>query len=283
PSTFRSTQSIASWPMRCMRRTVSRPWCLAMSLSETRNFVETTPPLRPEAPQPISAASRMTGCRPRSMARNAALRPVYPPPTMAISASTAPESATEAGAGEAVSRQSDRGCARSAIGSNLPSSGGGLLLFDCVGELAQRGEVEIRLCHFARMRRAAIAFLVHPPLDPADLVAEGAGNADVMILALRDVQYVFLPIAESGLPPEIMREEARIGLGAFGVVHRDGVVEGVAQRVRVGTEGDAVGVRHRHEAEALAQPLERLGGILECRPAQHGELEGVGRTFVGGQ
>src|SRR5690606_10064315 len=111
----------------------------------------TTPPLRPEAPHPISAASSTTGCRPRPMARRAALRPVYPPPMMAMSAATAPDSMTGGGAGEAVSRHSDRGCAGSGIGPGPSSEADSLFPFDRVRELAQRREMEIGFRHLARM------------------------------------------------------------------------------------------------------------------------------------
>src|SRR5690606_4690577 len=169
--------------------------------------------LRPEAPQPISAASKMTGDRPRSIARRAALSPVYPPPMMAISAFTAPASTAGAGADVAVSHQSDSGCWISAIGCGFPSGGAAKLLFNGIGELAQRGEVVIRLRHFVRAWRPTVAFLMHPPFDPAYIVAKRPGDSNVMILALRDVQDVLLSIAESRLPPQIEREEIRVWLG----------------------------------------------------------------------
>jgi hypothetical protein len=44
-------------------------------------------------------------------------------------------------------------------------------------------------------RRAAETFLPLPPLDPTGPVSELRSNADVMMLALRDMKDVRLPVA----------------------------------------------------------------------------------------
>src|SRR5262249_30986475 len=70
----------------------------------------TCPPLRPDAPWPMSCASSTTTFRPASASTMAQQRPVYPAPTMATSASALPSSETGTGAGVAVARQSEWLC-----------------------------------------------------------------------------------------------------------------------------------------------------------------------------
>jgi len=88
-----------------------------------------------------------------------------------------------------------------------------------------------------------------------------------VILALCDVQDLRLLEAMRRLPSLVEGEEARIGLGAAGVVAGDAVVEGIAERLGIGREGGPVGIGHGDQPEPLAQPLQSLGGIREGWPA----------------
>src|ERR1700722_3733593 len=76
-----------------------------------------------------------------------------------------------------------------------------------VGEGLHRREMKIGSGQFRHVRRAAKT--VHPlaALDPAHLVAELAGDPDVVVLALCHVQYVGLLVAKGRLPPLVVSEE----------------------------------------------------------------------------
>src|SRR5258707_6745917 len=149
------------------------------------------------------------------------------------SAFTSPASFGKAGNGSAVSAQSEAagaiGVQTSAMPAALPVSASNR----GVGECLHRGEMEIGFCELRHFRRAAKTFPALAPLDPADLVAKLARNTDVVMLALRHVQDVGLLVAERRLPALVVGEEFRIGLGDAGVVGADGVVERVAERMRV--------------------------------------------------
>jgi hypothetical protein len=143
--------------------------------------------------------------------------------------------------------------------------------------------VEVRLRQRLHSRRAAETGDALAALDPAHLVAKLSRDPDVVVLALRDVQNVGLLVAEGGLAPLVVGEELRVRLGNAGIVGADGVVEGIAERVRVAGERDAVRIGHRHQPELRAQALQRLDRIRERPPAQHRELEHVAGRIVGGK
>lgn len=87
------------------------------------------------------------------------------------------------------------------------------LSLDRVRKLAESGEMEVGRRHLFRCRSSAKALYAFATLDPADLVAERTGDTDIVVLALGDMQNVLLPVAETRLPPKIVGEEARVGLG----------------------------------------------------------------------
>src|SRR6185312_6105659 len=247
-----------------------------MALRDTRYLVETTPPLRPEQPKPMSQASITAGLRPRSIARSAAERPVYPPPTMTTSALAAPERRSGAAAAFAVSRQSeDGGVSADMVGIPMDSGTSGFL--SSVGELLERCEVEVGLRDRLRNGRATKTLQVVAALDPADLVPEFSRDADVVILALRDVQDLLLLEAVRGLPAEIEEEKARIGLGVADLVERDAVVERTSQLVGATGVGDSVVIRHGDQAEPAPQTPERVGRIRKGGGAEeHPEVQIAG-------
>lgn len=109
---------------------------------------------------------------------------------------------------------------------------------DRIGKLLEGGEMEIRPGHGLRFGRAAEAFLALAALDPAGGIAKLPSDADVVILALGDMQYLRLPVAEQGLPSLVEGEELRVGLGAAGFVAGHAVMEWTAERMRIG--GNAV-------------------------------------------
>ena len=63
-----------------------------------------------------------------------------------------------------------------------------------------------------RRRRRARALPAAAALDPADLEAEALRRADVVVLALRDVEEVRERIAMDALAPAAVREDLRVGL-----------------------------------------------------------------------
>src|SRR3954452_10778706 len=144
---------------------------------------------------------------------------------MTTSAFTSPTSFGKAGNGSAVSAQSEAagaiGVQTSAMSAALPVSASDR----GVGERLHGGEMKIGLCELRHFRRAAKTFHALAPLDPADLVAELAGDTDVVMLALRHVQDFGLLVAERGLAALVIGEEFRIGFGNPGVIGADGVVE----------------------------------------------------------
>src|SRR5688572_7632371 len=102
-----------------------------------------------------------------------------------------------------------------------------------VGELLERRKMKVGLGQLLGFRRAAEAFLPLPPFDPAGLVSELRSNADVMMLALRDMKDIRLAIAGCRLPAQIEGEERRIWLGISGFVASDAIVERIAERIGV--------------------------------------------------
>src|SRR6516225_9039533 len=101
-----------------------------------------------------------------------------------------------------------------------------------------------------------------------------------VILALRDVQNLFLLVAERRLAAEVVSEEARVRLWILGLVDGDAVMEGLPQSVGAGSIGNSVEVRHRHQTEFPPQPFQSLSGILECREVEEVAHEGVCRGIV---
>src|SRR4051812_7755530 len=171
---------------------------------------------------------------------------------IATSATTLPVSILVGGEGTAVSRQSDSGWIRLNIAGPRLSRRCGSTSLDRVRELAKGREMEVGRRDLLRHRGSAKALDPLATLDPAHLVPKRAGDADVMVLALGDMQDVLLPVPERRLPPKIVREKARIGLGILGVVDRDAIVERQAESVGAGAVGDAVEIRHGHQPEAAA-------------------------------
>src|SRR2546423_13297380 len=149
------------------------------------------------------------------------------------SAFTSPASFGKAGNGSAVSAQSEAadaiGVQTSAMSAALPVSASNR----GVGERLHGGEMKIGFCELRHLRRSAKALHALAPLDPADLVAKLSGDTDVVMLALRHVQDFGLLVAERRLAALVVGEEFRIGFGNPGVVGADGVVEGIAERVRI--------------------------------------------------
>ena len=96
-----------------------------------------------------------------------------------------------------------------------------------------------------------------------------------MVLTLRDVQNVGLLVAEGRLAALVVSEEFRVGFCYTRLVGAHRVVEGIAERVRVTRQRDAVGIGHGDQAEFRAQALQRLDRVREWPPAQHRELEHV--------
>src|SRR5258708_9991043 len=104
-----------------------------------------------------------------------------------------------------------------------------------------RREVKIGFGEIWRLRRSAKSWLTVAALDAADFVAEFAGDSDIVVLALGQMQDVGLLVAERGLSASVVREKLRVRFGDAGVVSADGVVERIAKRVRVSRERDAIG------------------------------------------
>src|SRR6476620_722067 len=152
---------------------------------------------------------------------------------MTTSAFTSPASFGKASNGSAVSAQSEAagaiGIQTSAISAALPVSASDR----GVGERLHGGEMKIGLCELRHLRRPAKTFHALAPLDPAHLVAKLSRDADVVVLALRNVQDFRLLVAERRLPALVVGEEFRIGFGDAGVIGADGIVEGIAERVGV--------------------------------------------------
>jgi hypothetical protein len=98
--------------------------------------------------------------------------------------------------------------------------------------------------------------LALPAFDPAGSIAERFRDADVVVLALGDVEDVLELVAECRLAPPIEGEKLGVRLRAAGLVGRDAVVERVAERVCVEREGGAIGIGHGHQPKALAQALQ---------------------------
>lgn len=69
----------------------------------------------------------------------------------------------------------------------------------------------VRPRDLGRLRRAAGASLALPPLDPADVVAQLLGDADVVILALRDMEMVAELEAVWALAAARVGEELGVG------------------------------------------------------------------------
>ena len=93
--------------------------------------------------------------------------------------------------------------------------------------------MEIGLGQLSHFRRSAKTRLALAALDPADLVAKCSCDPDVVILALRHMQDVGLLVAESRLPSLVVGEEFGTWLGDAGLIGADGIVEGIAERMRV--------------------------------------------------
>ena len=74
--------------------------------------------------------------------------------------------------------------------------------------------------------RAAIALLGVPALDPAIGHSKDPGYADVVILALRDMQDVILAVAPGCYEIEDLLEKGRVWFFRAGVVGREGGEEG---------------------------------------------------------
>ena len=102
-----------------------------------------------------------------------------------------------------------------------------------VGQLLQRREMKVGPGQLLGFRRAAEAFLPLPSFDPAGPVSELRRDADVMMLALRDMKDIRLPVAGCRLPAQVEGEERRIWLGTSGFVAGDAIVERIAERCRV--------------------------------------------------
>src|SRR6516164_6045951 len=101
-----------------------------------------------------------------------------------------------------------------------------------IGELAQSGEMEVGLRDLAGVLGSAETLKPAAPLDPAGLVAEAPRHADVVILALGDMQNVVEAVAQHAEPAAGEGKEASIGLFAARLVDGDAVVEWLAQRPR---------------------------------------------------
>ena len=97
-----------------------------------------------------------------------------------------------------------------------------------------------------------------PPFDPASCVAQRFCDADVVVLALRDVQDFALLVAVCRLSPAVKGKEFGVRLGALGLVTSDGIVERQPQPMRIRGVGRAVGVGHRNQPESGAQTGQRL-------------------------
>src|SRR6516162_2819827 len=102
--------------------------------------------------------------------------------------------------------------------------------------------MKIRFGEGFRHWRPAEALQALAPLDPAHFVAQFSRHADVVILALRDVQNLFLLVAERRLAAEVVSEEARVRLWILGLVDGDAVMEGLPQSVGAGSIGNPVEV-----------------------------------------
>ncbi len=75
--------------------------------------------------------------------------------------------------------------------------------------------------------RAAEALLALPAFDPARGIAQCLGDADIVILALGDMQDVIPCKARAADPPAGKAEEIRIRLFAQGLINRDAVQNGL--------------------------------------------------------
>ena len=93
--------------------------------------------------------------------------------------------------------------------------------------------MEVGLGQRLGFRRAAEAFLSLPPFDPAGLVSELRRDADVMMLALRDMKDLGLAVTGCRLPAQIEGEESRVWLGTSSVVAGHAIVERIAERLGV--------------------------------------------------
>lgn len=112
-------------------------------------------------------------------------------------------------------------------------------------------------------------------LDPADLVPELLSDANIVILALGNMQDFILPEAERRLASKIVGKEARIWFRILGIVSGDAVVKGIAEFVRVSTESNAIIIGHGNQSEMPAQSSERFSGILK-----RGEVKEVAMEFI---
>src|SRR5882724_13114791 len=83
----------------------------------------------------------------------------------------------------------------------------------CVSERLHGREMKVGLGQRGYFRRAAEAGHSLAALDPAHLVAEFPRDPDVMILALRHMQYIGLLVAERRLASLVVGKEFRVGFG----------------------------------------------------------------------
>ena len=98
-----------------------------------------------------------------------------------------------------------------------------------------------------RLDRAAIALLGVPALDPAIGQAKCPGYADVVILALRDVQDVVLAVTPGGDEIKDLLEERRIRFLRSGIVGGKGGEEGRSQLLLEMIERSAPGIGHGNQ------------------------------------
>ncbi|QTK81503.1 Hypothetical protein AT6N2_L0601 [Agrobacterium tumefaciens] len=121
------------------------------------------------------------------------------------------------------------------------------------GKASHRREVIVRLRKILRLYRAAIALLGVATLDPTIRHAQFPGNADIVVLALRDVQNVVLRCALAFDESKYLFEEGRIGFFRARVIRREGGMKGIAKLLRKIVEGPALGIGHGDEAMCLCQ------------------------------
>ncbi|CAM2156172.1 hypothetical protein PT2222_370028 [Paraburkholderia tropica] len=138
--------------------------------------------------------------------------------------------------------------------------------FHGIGELRERVEVVVgdRVSGLDRAARAGHAMTA---LDPAARDAQFAGDADVVILALRHVQIVFLAEAPGlFVAAARVREIARVRLLAQRVVAGEQHGERLAERLREMRERPRLRVRHRHQLEMLGETLQCFNGVRKRGP-----------------
>src|SRR5712691_4998906 len=127
-----------------------------------------------------------------------------------------------------------------------------------VGEGLHRCEMKIRLGQRRHVWRSTESLHALAAFDPAHLVAELTSDPDIVVLALSHMQNIGLLVAEGCLPALVVGKEFGIRFGDAGIVGANGIVERVAQGMRVARQRDAIRIGYRDQTEFRAQAFQRL-------------------------